>query len=359
MPQYARNYSNPILRAVVPVRSATVGWPPAPTVAAMKPPVSARVYKWRNQPPLPTSPPPGPLDIATWRLLWRVYAIRPRRVEMMARYLGLIGDAPASLIELGRDYKLSQARVEDAYAALSRCAGQVGAPVALRAVADRLAAIPVGFEDEVVAGLLADQLLAEPLSVASLVAVAALYGVSIPEPEVVGSLDGRRLLCAPDLAPALRRWRSRLVVATMIVPVRLADLPPPERVPVELVVPVLTSDPRLECSSDGAVVWRRDRLSSAGDIVVGLLSTGPQTVTTLLDAIQIRYANRYTVPDFKPPSADALRAYLSAQPWATVDDDRVTFNGPAPTPLRRVDRVFLDAFASYRTPPASTPPAEG
>ncbi len=321
--------------------------------------MSARVYKWRNQPPLPTSPPPGPLDIATWRLLWRVYAIRPRRVEMMARYLGLIGAAPASLVELGRDYKLSQARVEDAYAALLRCVNQVGAPVALRAVVDRLAAVPVGFEDDMVAGLLADQLLAEPLSVASLVSVAALYGVSIPEPEVVGSLDGRRLLCARDLAPGLRRWRSRLVVATMIVPVRLADLPPPERVPVDLAVPVLTSDPRLECSSDGTVVWRRDRLSSAGDIVVGLLSTGPQRVSALLDAIQVRYANRYTVPDFKPPSADALRAYLSAQSWATVVDDRVTFNGPAPTPLRRVDRVFLDAFASYRTPPAASPPAGG
>jgi hypothetical protein len=280
---------------------------------------------------------------------------------MMARYLGLIGDAPASLIELGRDYKLSQTRVEEAYAALIRSAGQVGAPGALREVADRLAAVPVGFEGDVVAGLLADQLLAEPLSVASLVAVAALYGVRIPAPEVVGSPDGRRLLCAPDLAPAVRRWRSRLVVATMIVPVRLADLPPPKQVPVGFAVPILICDPRLECSSDGAVVWRRDRLSSAGDIVVGLLSTGPQTVSALLEAIQLRYANRYTVPDFKPPSADALRAYLAAQSWATVVDERVTFNGPAPTPLRRVDRVFLDAFASVRTPrpgSASPPPAE-
>lgn len=279
----------------------------------------------------------------------------------MARYLGLLGGVPASLIELARDYKLSQARVKESYAALARSAGQVGAPVALRAVTARLAAMTVGFEVDLVADLVADGLLAEPFSVESLVAVANLYGVVTPAPEIVGSIDGRRLLCVPDLAPALRRWRSRLVVATMIVPVRLADLPPPEQVPAGLVVPVLASDPRLECSSDGTVVWRRDRLSSAGDIVVGLLTTGPQTVSALLDAIQVRYANRYAVPDFKPPSADALRAYLSAQPWATVADDRVAFNGPAPTPLRRVDRVFLDAFASTRTPrrtgEGSAPPA--
>jgi hypothetical protein len=316
----------------------------------MDPPVSVRVYRWRNQPPLPATPPPGPVDIATWRLLWRVYAIRPRRVEMMARYLGLADGAPVSVSQLGRDYKLSRGRVVEVYGTLARAAAQVGAPVGLRAVSDRLAVITVSFEDDVVTALLADGLLAEPLTLEAIAMVAALFRLVVPVPETLGVTGGRRLICAPGLTAAVRRWRSRLVVATMIVPVRLADLPAPEQVPPELAASLLICDPRLECSSDGAVVWRRDRLSSAGDIVVSMLTTGPQTVSALLDAIRLRYANRYTVADFKPPSGDALRAYLAAQPWVSLDDDRVTLTGPAPAPLPRVDRVFLDAFAGSRTP---------
>ncbi|HEX2417631.1 MAG TPA: hypothetical protein VHJ83_05825, partial [Micromonosporaceae bacterium] len=307
--------------------------------------MSVRVYRWRNQPPLPTTPPPGPVDIATWRLLWRVYAIRPRRVEMMARRLGLVGGAPASLEQLGRDYQLSRTRVVQAHATLARAAGRVGAPVTLRTTVERLVVQPVEFEDDVVTGLLADGLLAEPLSLEALTRVAALFGLPVPVLENLGVVGGRRLVCAPELAPAVRRWRSQLVVATMILPVRLADLPAPAQVPYNLAAPLLAGDSRLECSSDGAVVWRRDRLSSAGDIVVSLLASGPQPVSALLEAIQLRYANRFAVGDFKPPSEDALRAYLAAQPWVTADGDLVTLTGPAPAPLRRVDRVFLDAFA--------------
>jgi hypothetical protein len=313
-------------------------------------PVSVRVYRWRDQPPLPATPPPGPVDIATWRLLWRVYAIRPRRVEMMARFLGLAGDVPASVGELGRDYKLSRARVTQVYATLARAAGKVGVPVSLRAVADRLTVLPVRLDSDVVAALVADGLFAEPLSLPALARVASLFGSPVPSLETLGVVAGRRLVCAPDLAPAVRRWRSQLVVATMIVPVRLVDLPAPAQVPSGLAAALLAGDPRLECSSDGAVVWRRDRLSSAGDIVVRLLASGPQTVSALLDAIQLRYANRYGVAEFRPPSGDALRAYLAAQSWASLDGDRVALTGPAPTPLRRVDRVFLDAFAGPESP---------
>lgn len=329
-------------------------WNDGPNLTAMSPPVSARVYRWRDQPPLPAVPPPGPVDIATWRLLWRVYAIRPARVEMMARHLGLRGGVPQGPAQLGRDYRLSRARVREVYATAARAARKVGAPVSLACLAQRMSVMPVRYEQDVLARLVADGLLAEPLTLQALGAVADLYGVVLPKPEVLGVVDGRRLVCAPDQAAAVRGWRSRLVVATMILPVRVADLPPPRQVPPELVAPLLRADPRLECSDERSagtvVVWRRDRLSSAGDIMVGMLRAGPQTVSALLDAIHLRYAHRYAVPEFTPPSGEALRAYLRAQPWASVDGDRVTLTGPSPTRLRRMDRVFLDAYVGSEDP---------
>ncbi|MGH3657846.1 MAG: hypothetical protein ACRDUA_14415, partial [Micromonosporaceae bacterium] len=247
--------------------------------------VSARVYAWRDQPALPSTPPPGPVDLATWRLLWRVYAIRPTRVAMMAQHLGLTGGTPRNLAQLGRDHRLSRTRVSQIRQRLSAAAAKVGPPEKLRPLVKQVAAFTVNDEHELLAVLVAAGLLAEPLPVESLSALARLYGAKLPALETVAESAGRRIVAAPQTAAEVRRWRSQMVVATMIVPVRLADLPPPAGTPHELGPALLSSDHRLTCSDDGEVVWRSDRLSSAGDIIAQRLATGPQRLATLLDEI--------------------------------------------------------------------------
>ncbi|MGH3737749.1 MAG: hypothetical protein ACRDT6_19370 [Micromonosporaceae bacterium] len=328
----------------------------------------ARVYRWRDQPALPSSPPPGPLDIATWRLLWRVYAIRPSRVRMVAARLGLTGAAPVSLAQLARDHQLSRQRVRQICVQADRAARRVGPPEPLRPVVFRLETIGICYHDELVAEFLDEGLLAEPLRVESLAAVADLFGAPVAMPESLVVPGTRRILAQPRTAAEIRRWRSRLVVATMVAPLSLRDLPPPGGVRGDMIDLVVRADPRLQCSDDATFVWRADRLCTAADVCIRMLSAGPQTIAALLEGITRRYTNRYAVPQFNPPRADALTAYLSAQPWARLAGDEVSLGGPTPAPMAHRDQLFFDAVAGSRYPPArqlppsraqSTVPSQG
>ncbi|MGH3714475.1 MAG: hypothetical protein ACRDT4_13580 [Micromonosporaceae bacterium] len=310
--------------------------------------VWARVYKWRNQPPLPSVPPPGPVDLATWRLLWRVYAIRPQRVRMVASRLGLTGGKPVSLAQLGRDHNLSRQRIRQICVQADRAARRVGPPSRLRPVVFGLEAISLSYEDALVAEFIDEGLLAEPLRVEAIAAVADLFGVPVTMPETLAVVDGRRVLAHVGTIAEVRRWRSRLVVAGMVAPVRLSDLPPPPEIPREMVGTMLASDARLAYSPDVSVVWRADRLSTAADLVVRMLSTGPQTMASLLEGIIRRYARRYELPDFNPPCAHSLGAYLAAQPWVRVTGDQVALTGPVPATMHGQDRVFFDTVAGSR-----------
>ena len=306
---------------------------------------SVRVYAWRDQPPLPSTPPPGPVDLATWRLLWRVYAIRPNRVRMMARHLGLTGGDPVSLRELGREHRLSSARMAAIKDRVVRAAMSVGPPVSLRSLVERLPVVGLRFADDLIADLIADELLAEPLSLQAIRAIAELYGLNARIPEALAVIDGRQLVASPEMAVAIRLWRSRIAVASLIAPVTLANLPPPQGVPARLTRPLLESDARLACSEDTKVVWRVDRLCSAGDIVLRMLTNGPQRLSTLQRAVTRRYAGRYTGGEFRPPSVEALGVYLASQSWVAVSGEVASLVAPAPPLLTGAERVFLDGVA--------------
>jgi len=150
-----------------------------------------RGYKqpWRYQPRLPASPPPGPVDIATWRLLWRVFAIVPRYVEMMAGRYGLLG-VPLPRRAISETYGITPSRIGQLTGEIEQAAAQVGPPASLRPMIERLSTADRSQEPEVITELVDRGVLAEPLGIDSMVELARLYGEAVTVPRRVGAASG-------------------------------------------------------------------------------------------------------------------------------------------------------------------------
>lgn len=302
-----------------------------------------RVVKWYHQPALPATPPPGPLDVAVWRLLWRVFAVKPRLVATMARLLGLTDGPPLSFRETAELVGVSGSRVGQVYHQLLRAAAAVGPPRSLHRALARLARGPVRTVADASQQLVDGRTTTAPLSCDAIAAIAGLWRLPVTF-QIREASSGTRLLVPQDAAADVDAWLADVASRCVNTPVALAPVRRPRQVPRQLAAPLADTHPRIAVSE--GVAWSATHLPIVGRLAARALHAGPQSLDSLQEAMRRTLATHHDLP---PPPGDVLRTYLAAMPWADLRRGRVTLAADPPVPPSRSDRILLD-----RLPPGAT-----
>lgn len=302
-----------------------------------------RVVRWYDQPALPATPPPGPLDVAVSRLMWRVFAVKPRWVAAMTRMLGMADGSPLTFRETAALIGYTGSRVGQVYHQLSRAAVTVGVPRSLHRALARLSQGPVRTADDAVRQLVDGRTLTGPLSCEAIAAIAGLWRLPAGF-QVRATPERERLVVPDDAADDVDAWLAELASRCAHTPVSITAVQRPHRVPRQLAATLAATHPRL--TGSGGAVWPAAQLPLAGRLAARALGAGRQSLASLRDAMRQRLAEHYALT---APPVEVLRAYLEAMPWAEVRRGQVSLVGEPPVPPNNSDRLLLD-----RLPPGET-----
>jgi len=301
--------------------------------------------------PEPTRPPPGLVDEALSLLIHAAWPLDPGRIRALQLLLGLDGEGPTARGEVAGATGLSRSVVSKAEQRACELARRVGTPTSLSA-ALRLLGSDIVSAGEAAARLHHAGLTRDVLHPATVIEAATWFG--LPATAAMYQLpDGSGLVVPARRLPAVSRAQRRIRVvchARGILPI--ADLIEVAGLDRELLAWLVTGDPRIRRLGDE--VWlapdRGRNVVSHG--VRRMLAVGPHPVTELRAGVQ---AAMYGRPgQARPPSVEALAAYVASQPEYVVRDGVARRRrGVAPEPAR-TDAAMVAAFRAAGTREVTT-----
>ncbi len=296
--------------------------------------------------PEPTRPPPGLVDEALSLLIHAAWPLDPDRIHVLQSRLGLDGEGPTACAEAAGATGLSRSVVSKAEQRACELARRVGAPASLSA-ALRLLGSDIVSVGEAAARLHYAGLTRGVLHPATVLEAATWFG--LPATAAMYRLpDGSGLVVPTGRLPAVSRAQRRIRAACHargIVP--FADLVTMAARDRELVGRLVVGDPRMRCLGDEVWLAPDRGRNVVSHSVRRMLAVGPHPVTELQAGVQ---AAMYGRPQqARPPSVEALAAYVAGQPEYLVRDGVARRRlRVAPEPAR-TDAAMVAAFRAART----------